>query len=60
MQKERKQQPVKKLAKKPAKKEPIDMTSDELLDAVIAPKVAKRLKAFVRDKDDRPKPLGSD
>lgn len=34
MPKERKQQPAKKLAKKP-EKEPIEMTSDELLDAVI-------------------------
>ncbi|MEK6325776.1 MAG: hypothetical protein AABN33_29390 [Acidobacteriota bacterium] len=59
MPKERKQQPAKKLAKKP-EKEPIEMTSDELLDAVIAPKVAKRLREFVRDSDDRLKPLGSE
>jgi len=58
MQKEKKQQPAKRLAKKP-EKAPIEMTSDELLDAVVAPKVAKRLREFVRERDDRPKPLGS-
>jgi len=59
MQKEKKQQPAKNPAKKKPEKAPIDMTSEELLDAVIAPKVAKRLREFVRDSDDRPKPLGS-
>jgi hypothetical protein len=47
-------------ATKPTKeKQPIEMTSEELLDAVIAPKVAERLREFVRESDDRPKPLHS-
>jgi hypothetical protein len=57
MQRKKEQQPAKKLAKKPREKPPIEMTSEELLDAVVAPKVAKRLREFVRDRDDRPKPL---
>ena len=58
MQKEKKQ-PAKRLVKKP-EKQPIEMTSEELLDAVVAPRVAKRLREFVRERDDRPKPLGSE
>lgn len=30
-------------------KEPIEMTSDELLDLVVAPEIAERLRARVRD-----------
>jgi hypothetical protein len=47
-------------ATKPKKeKQPIEMTSEELLDAVIAPKVAERLRELVQESDDRPKPLHS-
>lgn len=59
MEKEKKQQPATKLAKKP-EKPPIEMTSEELLDAVVAPKVAERLREFVRERNDRPKPFGSE
>ena len=58
MQKE-KHQPAKTLTKKKPAKEPIEMTSEELLDAVVAPKVATKLREFVRGRDDRPKPPGS-
>jgi hypothetical protein len=34
------------------KKHPIEMTSDELLDYVVAPEVAEQLKARVRDEED--------
>ena len=33
-------------------KHPIDMTSDELLDYVVAPEVAERLKERVREGED--------
>jgi len=37
-------------ATKPTKeKQPIEMTTEELLDAVIAPKVAERLREFPND-----------
>jgi hypothetical protein len=55
----KKEQQVPQPAKKLAEKQPIEMTSEELLDAVIAPEVAERLKEFVRESDDRPKPLHS-
>ena len=58
MQKEKRQEPAKRLAKKPAKPL-IEMTSEELLDHVVAPKVAEKMREFVRERDDRPKPLGS-
>ncbi len=34
------------------KKHPIEMTSDELLDYVVAPEVAERLKERVREGED--------
>ena len=37
---------------KETKKHPIEMTSDELLDYVVAPEVAEELKARVRDEED--------
>ena len=37
---------------KRTEKHPIDMTSDELLDYVVAPEVAEELKARVRDDED--------
>lgn len=33
-------------------KQPIDMTSDELLDYAIAPEVAKRVKQIAKPQDD--------
>lgn len=35
-------------------KQPIDMTSEELLDYAIAPEVAERLKALCQDDPDQP------
>ena len=41
---------------KEEKKQPIDMTSDELLDYALAPEIAERLRAIARgeqaDEDD--------
>ena len=51
---------MQKAKEQPEPKRPIDMTSEELLDLVIAPKVSERLKELVRESDDRPKPLESE
>jgi hypothetical protein len=37
---------------KGTEKHPIEMTTDELLDYVVAPEVAEQLKARVRDEED--------
>ena len=41
-------------------KHPIEMTSDELLDLVIAPEVAMHLRAMVQDCDDEAEDPESD
>ena len=38
-------------------KQPIDMTSDELLDYSLAPKVAERVKRIARPPDDSDRDL---
>ena len=38
--------------KRPKDKEPIDMTSDELLDYTIAPEVAERVKRIAKPQDE--------
>lgn len=49
-----------KKEQQPAEKKPIDMTTEELLDHVLNPKVAEKLRELVRESNDRPKPLGSE
>lgn len=44
--------------KKTEPKHPIEMTSDELLDYSIAPEVAERLKAMVREASENCEPEG--
>jgi hypothetical protein len=41
-------------------KHPIEMTSDELLDYVIAPEVAEHLKRLVREGDESEDPESED
>jgi hypothetical protein len=46
--------PMQENEDKEPKKHPIEMTSDELLDLVIAPEVTVHLRAMVQDCDDEP------